>query len=33
MKLNEKIEAVRLRKLGKSYSEIRKQVEVFIGVF
>ena len=28
MKLNEKIKAIRLRKLGRSYSEIRKQVKV-----
>lgn len=28
MKLKEKIEAIRLRKLGKSYSEIRKKVKV-----
>lgn len=28
MKLNEKIEAIRLRKLGKSYSEIRQQINV-----
>ena len=28
MKLNEKTEAIRLRRLGKSYSEIRKKVNV-----
>lgn len=28
MKLKEKIRAIKLRKLGKSYSEIRKQVKV-----
>lgn len=31
MKLNEKIKAIRLRKLGKSYSEIRKKVKVSKG--
>jgi len=31
MKLDEKIKAIRLRKLGKSYSEIRKQVKVSKG--
>jgi len=31
MKLNEKLEAIRLRKLGKSYSEIRKKVKVSKG--
>ena len=31
MKLNERIEAIRLRKLGKSYSEIRKKVKVSKG--
>jgi len=31
MKLKEKIKAIRLRKLGKSYSEIRKQVKVSKG--
>ena len=31
MKLKEKIEAIRLRKLGKSYSEIRKKARVSKG--
>jgi len=31
MKLNEKMEAIRLRKLGKSYGEIRKKVKVSKG--
>lgn len=31
MKLNEKVEAIRLRKLGKSYSEIRKKVKISKG--
>jgi len=31
MKLNEKIEAIRLRKLGKSYSEVRRKIKVSKG--